>query len=83
MGSYSFPHRESLLGREVFNEAELLYPKASIQALIPQISILESRTSVLESIQALIPQTCGSINESVPKGMKSSKARGSVKITEA
>jgi hypothetical protein len=32
---YSFPHRGSLRGREVFNKAELLYPKALISALIP------------------------------------------------
>jgi hypothetical protein len=36
---YSFPHRGSLKGCEVFNEAELMYPEASIKLHPPKIRI--------------------------------------------
>jgi hypothetical protein len=37
MSPYTFPHRESQRGCEVFNDAEPMYPKASILALILKI----------------------------------------------
>jgi hypothetical protein len=42
---YSFPHRRSPQGCEVFNEAELLYPEASIKLRSPKTNQIRVKTA--------------------------------------
>jgi hypothetical protein len=69
LGPYSFTHRGSPRGCEVFNEAELLYPKAVIQALTPPKTFLnhthiEISNMVRLAFDKLKAKTCKVVGKS-------------------